>query len=116
MLIKRNAIDFDDFFGFMRMNSDFNYRNDFYKNDYGDNVIYYRNIPGVKKENVVISFDNDVMNVKINGHKLIENYNIEYNAIIPPKLDIESAEANIEDGVLSIKFKTVNKVKTLKIK
>jgi len=56
------------------------------------------------------------MNVKIDGHDLIDNYKVEYNTFISPKLDIDSAEATVENGILSVKFKKVNKSKTLKIK
>ena len=107
MLIKRNMYGFEDFF---------NFRDEFYKKEDTESFTYIKYVPGVKKDNIKITFDNDVMNININGHELIDDYKVEYNSFISPKLDIDSAEATVENGILSVKFKKVNKSKTLKIK
>jgi HSP20 family protein len=95
--------------------------------DKGDDVILEAVIPGVKKEDINLNFENNVLSIDVDK-KSREDENIKYirrerdfgefnkSLKFGIPIDHEHMEANYKDGILKIVFKKEEKAKPKKIK
>jgi HSP20 family protein len=112
-LVKRTAIDriFDDFFGLGGWGSDL---------VRGENVVTYTygyprqkkieggvqmswDLPGVKKEDLKIDVEKNILKISAKRYDLDEQFTSTYK--LSEIYDRESADAQLSDGILTITFK-----------
>lgn len=74
-------------------------------------------MPGVSKENLEISFENQYLTIKAKAKIGKNNKKIEKAFTLPENTDKETIEAALKDGILTITMhKNQNKVKNIPIK
>jgi HSP20 family protein len=65
-----------------------------------DSYVLNIDLPGVKKEDVKIDLTNNMLTVS--GERTRKNLKFLKSFSLPPAVDVEKVEANLEDGVLKI--------------
>jgi HSP20 family protein len=128
-LIKRNpALNLSNFFNdledeFYNLPRFYN-RNLFSNYDYDEEskeYSIYMNIPGFKKEDISIRIENDYLIIEGNSKrekgKAFFNSSIQERTYVKD-IDPESIDAELEDGILTVKYKTLENKnsKIIKIK
>ncbi len=93
----------------------------------GDDVIVEMEVPGIKKDDIDISVENDVLTVSARKrekkevkkedyyHKEIREGSFSRSVILPMKVKGEEAEAEIKNGVLRIVLPKADELKPKKI-
>ncbi len=93
----------------------------------GDNVVVTMEVPGVKEGDIDVAVENDVLTVSGSKkfkkevkkenyyHKEIREGNFTRSVILPMKVKGDAAEAEIENGVLTVTLPKADELKPKKI-
>lgn len=85
--------------------------------DKSDKITYRLDLPGVKKSDIDVMINDDsFLVVNVNGHRHCDDYKRTYQTLLNKRLDYDSVNAELVDGILSITFDKVDKKKIIKIK
>jgi HSP20 family protein len=62
-------------------------------------------VPGISEEEILVEIKNGVVTIKAESEKKNSRRSFTYNYSVPDKLDIDSATAELKQGVLTLTFK-----------